>query len=142
MGLRVSRPLLLDTCAVIWLMEDAYLSETAVAAMDEAGDRGEYLYVSPYTALEIGMLASRGRLPLAISPAQWFKRLLGAPLVRLADMTPDILIASSYLPSDTLRDPADKVIVATARELAMTIITRDRLILDYAAKGHVSALAC
>ena len=133
---------MLDTCAVIWLMEDAYLSETAVAAMDEAGDRGEYLYVSPYTALEIGMLASRGRLPLAVSPSQWFKRLLGTPLVRLADMTQDILIASSYLPSDTLRDPADKVIVATARELAMTIITRDRLILDYAAKGHVSALAC
>lgn len=132
----------MDTCAVIWLMEDAYLSEAAVAAIDEAGDCGEYLYVSPYTALEIGMLASRGRLPLAMSPALWFKRLLGTPLVRLADMTPDILIASSYLPADTLRDPADKVIVATARELGMTIITRDRLILDYAAKGHVSALAC
>lgn len=123
-------------------MEDAYLSEVAVAAIDEAGDRGEFLYVSPYSALEIGMLASRGRLPLAMSPALWFKRLLGAPLVRLADMTPDILIASSYLPADTLRDPADKVIVATARELGMTIITRDRLILDYAAKGHVSALVC
>lgn len=133
---------MLDTCAVIWLMEDAYLSEAAVAAIDEAGDHGEFLYVSPYTALEIGMLASRGRLPLAMSPALWFKRLLGTPLVRLADMTPDILIASSYLPADTLRDPADKVIVATARELGMTIITRDRLILDYAAKGHVSALAC
>jgi len=73
---------------------------------------------------------------------QWFRRLLAVPLIRLTDLSPDILIASSFLPDDTLRDPADKVIIAMGRELGMTIITRDRLILDYAARGHVSALAC
>jgi PIN domain nuclease of toxin-antitoxin system len=52
------------------------------------------------------------------------------------------LIASSFLPADSLRDPADKIMVATAREQGLTLMTRDRMILDYAAKGHVSALAC
>jgi PIN domain nuclease of toxin-antitoxin system len=123
-------------------MEQARVSTEAMAAVAEAYERGDYLYVSPYTALEIGMLTSRGRLPLSISPVQWFRRLLAVPLIRLTDLSPDILIASSFLPDDTLRDPADKVIIAMGRELGMTIITRDRLILDYAARGHVSALAC
>ncbi len=138
----VARPLLLDTCAAIWLTQDAPLSDAAVAALDTSADNGDSLHVSPYMALEIGLLASRGRLNLAMNPHQWFKRLLAIPLVGLADMSPDILIASSYLPGEPPRDPADRVVIATARELGLTVLTRDRLILDYAAKGHVQAIAC
>lgn len=138
----MARPLLLDTCAAIWLMDGAYLSDAAMEALNASAGRGENLLVSPYTALEIGHLASRGRLTLTMSPAQWFRRLLAAPQVALADMPPDLLIASCFLPADPPRDPADRVVIATARELALTIVTRDRLILDYAAKGHVAAIAC
>ena len=141
-ALNLARPLLLDTCAAIWLMDDAYLSEPAIAALDASGDRGEPLYVSPYMALEIGMLVSRGRLSMAMSPAQWFRRLLAVPLVTLSELSPEILIASSYLPGDPPRDPADRIVIATARELGFVVMTRDRLILDYAAKGHVAAIAC
>ena len=118
------------------------MAEAAVAALDAAADRGEKLYVSPWTAWEVGMLSARGKVSLIVSPQQWFKRLLAAPLVALADLNADILIASSFLPADSLRDPADKIMVATARELGLTLLTRDRLILDYAAKGHVAAIAC
>jgi PIN domain nuclease of toxin-antitoxin system len=138
----VTRPLLLDTCAAIWLAEDAPLSEAAIEALDAAADRGEKLYVSPWVAWEIGLLTARGKLSLILSPQQWFRRLLAVPLVTLADLNADILIASSFLPADSLRDPADKIMVATAREQGLTLMTRDRMILDYAAKGHVSALAC
>jgi PIN domain nuclease of toxin-antitoxin system len=133
---------LLDTCAAIWLAEDAPMTDAAVEALDAAADRGQKLYVSPWTAWEVGMLSARGKLSLIVSPQQWFKRLLAAPLVALADLNADILIASSFLPADSLRDPADKIMVATARELGLTLLTRDRLILDYAAKGHVAAIAC
>lgn len=135
-------PLLLDTCAVIWLMNDAPMSQAAVDRFDAAADAPQPLYVSPYSAQEIGMLVSRGRLPLAVSPLVWFRRLLGVEGIRLADMSPDILIQSSFLPGEPPRDPADRIIIATARELGLTIVTRDSLILDYAAKGHVNALAC
>ncbi len=138
----MARPLLLDTCATIWIVDNAPLSDAAVAAIDEAWDIGEPLRVSPITAWEMGLLVSRGRMPSVISPALWFRRLSSQPSVKLEDLTPDILINSSALPGTPPRDPADRIIITTAREVGLTIVTRDRLILDYAAQGHVSALAC
>ena len=61
---------------------------------------------------------------------------------RLADLTPAIFIDSSFLPGQPPRDPADRIIIATARENDLTILTRDRLILEYAKAGNVRALAC
>ena len=88
------------------------------------------------------MLASRGRLQLLIRPERWFANLFEIPGVRLADMSPDVLIASSYLPGKPPNDPTDRIIVATARELGATLITRDRKLLDYGEQGHVSVVAC
>ena len=87
------------------------------------------------------MLASRGRLQLLIRPERWFANLFEIPGVRLADMSPDVLIASSYLPGKPPNDPTDRIIVATARELGATLITRDRKLLDYGEQGHVSVVA-
>ena len=53
-----------------------------------------------------------------------------------------VLIASTDLPWETHSDPADRILIATAREYGLRILTRDRKILDYAAKGHVMALPC
>jgi PIN domain nuclease of toxin-antitoxin system len=57
-------------------------------------------------------------------------------------MPPAILVGASFLPGDALRDPADRIIAATARALGYRIMTRDRLILDFAAEGHAHAIAC
>ena len=88
------------------------------------------------------MLTSRGRLQLLIRPERWFSNLFEVPGVRLADMSPDVLIASSYLPGKPPKDPTDRIIAATARELGATLITRDRALLDYGAQGHVAVLEC
>ena len=88
------------------------------------------------------MLASRGRLQLLIRPERWFANLFEIPGVKLADMSPDVLIASSYLPGKPPNDPSDRIIAATARELGATLITRDRALLDYGEQGHVSVVAC
>jgi PIN domain nuclease of toxin-antitoxin system len=60
----------------------------------------------------------------------------------LADISVKILIASSFLPGTPPRDPADRIIAATAREHGYQLVTRDGLLLDYAAEGHIQALAC
>ncbi len=138
----MARRLLLDTCACIWIMEDADLSDAAVDAIDLASDEGEVVSVSHITAWEMGMLVSRGRMPAVTSPAAWFKGLTALDGVRPLLLTPDILIASTALPGTPPNDPADRIIIATARELGLTIVTRDRLILAYAEAGHVLALAC
>lgn len=134
--------LLLDTCAVIWTSAGAALADEAIQALDQAEDDGIPVLVSPITAWEIGLLVARGCLAFPIEPRAWFDRLMEAPNIKLADLPPSVLIASSFLPGTPPRDPADQIIIATAREQNLTIVTRDRHMLHYASAGHVHALAC
>ena len=135
-------PLLLDTHTAIWLTENEPIASTAVEAIDAAYQTGGVLLVSPITAWEVGLLVSRSLLSLVADPKRWFQRLLAIPGLRLADLSPDILIASSFLPGTPPRDPADRIILATARDLGATLITRDRLLLKYSEDGQGSTIAC
>jgi PIN domain nuclease of toxin-antitoxin system len=136
------QPLVWDTCAVIWISEKAALSRPALDLMAAASREGVTSYVSPITAWEIGALVSRGRLQLLIRPERWFANLFEVPGVKLADMSPDLLIASSHLPGTPPRDPFDRIVAATARDLGATLLTRDRALLDYGEQGHISVLEC
>lgn len=136
------QPLLWDTCAAIWIYEKARLAQTAIDAMSEAHRQGVPSYVSPISAWEIGMLVSRGRLQLLIRPERWFANLFEVPGVELAPILPDLLIASSYLPGSPPKDPTDRILAATARELGATLITRDRALLAYGRQGHIAVAAC
>lgn len=133
--------LLLDTCAAIWLMSGSSLTVPARRAIRTAANSDEGCYVSAITAWEIAMLSLRRRVELTMTPEAWFNALLALPGFRLAELSPSILIASASLP-EPLRDPADRMIVATARANGMIIVTRDRPILEFARSGAVSALAC
>jgi PIN domain nuclease of toxin-antitoxin system len=104
--------------------------------------RSSAAHVSPITAWEIATLAARGRLTLTMSPTAWFAALLAQPCVALAPMPPAVLIASATLPGTPPRDPADRIIAATAREYGYTIITRDGELMPYALLGHINAVAC
>jgi predicted nucleic acid-binding protein len=73
---------------------------------------------------------------LGLDPAS-----LGPPL-RLAPITPEVAVESTRLPEPFHHDPVDRLLTATARVDGLTLMTRDRRILDYAAQGHVRALAC
>jgi PIN domain nuclease of toxin-antitoxin system len=134
-------PLLLDTNAAIWLSRDE-LKAPASEKLDEAARVGVATYLSPITAWEVGLLVSRNRLSLGTTPQRWFARILAMPNVHLAELSPDILIDSSFLPGTPPRDPADRILLATARHLGATLITRDRLLLKYGEEGQVSAIAC
>lgn len=136
------KPLLLDTCTLIFMTERTRMAPAAVETLQAATEGGEITYVSPITAWEVGMLTSRGRLQLLIRPERWFSNLFEVPGVRLAEMSPDVLIASSFLPGKPPKDPTDRIIAATARELGATLITRDRALLDYGAQGYVAVLEC
>lgn len=133
---------LLDTCAVIWVVEDQAISPDAMSALGREAAEGRPVMVSPMSAWERGMLVAKGRLSSPLDPKAWFRRLAARPEVALADLTADILTDASFLPGPIHRDPADRIIIATARTLDLTLVTRDRLILDYAAAGHVRALPC
>jgi PIN domain nuclease of toxin-antitoxin system len=134
--------LLLVTCAVIWIATDSGIEPAAEEAIGDARQTENAVGVSPITAWELGMLASKGKLPAAQSPNELFAAFVSAPGIALERMTPAILIDSSFLPGDFHNDPADRIIVATARAFDLTVITRDRAILSYARQGYVRALPC
>jgi PIN domain nuclease of toxin-antitoxin system len=135
-------PLLLDTNAAIWMMRNEPLAQASQDAIDASFQSSANVLVSPITAWEIGLLVSRNRLNLMATPRGWFERLLAAPGMGLAKLSPDILIAASFLPGTPPKDPADRILLATARDLGATLVTRDRAILAYAKGGYVSAMEC
>jgi PIN domain nuclease of toxin-antitoxin system len=135
-------PLLLDTCAVIWISGEQPIARESTDAIQRARDVSEPIYVSPITAWELGLLVSRGRMNLQMAPKRWFARLMEAPGLRLADMPPNVLIGSSFLPGRPPRDPADRIMAATAREFGYQVVTRDGPLLNYAEQGHIQAISC
>jgi PIN domain nuclease of toxin-antitoxin system len=88
------------------------------------------------------MLAAKGQLAFLLHPNAWFRSFISNPGVRLAPLTPEIAIESKFLPPPIHNDPADRLLIATARALQMPIVTRDRRILDYARAGGVAAIPC
>ena len=135
---------LLDTCALIWLVSGEPVAPAAERAIIAAGLHGG-IFVSPVSAWEVGMLArprpGRG-LTFLPDPRTWFSRVLARPGIRLTPLTAEIAVDVSFLPEPLHADPADRLLIATARHLGVSIVTRDSKIIDYGAAGHVAVLAC
>jgi PIN domain nuclease of toxin-antitoxin system len=134
------RPLLLDTHALLWITRGDVSAE-AIELLDGAAQRGVQVLVSPISAWEVSMMVARGRLTLPMSPQDWFAAAIDEGLA-WAPLTPEVLMAAPLLPGRLPRDPADRIIVATARAFGYRLVTRDRGLLDYAAGGHMLAVAC
>ena len=87
------------------------------------------------------MLASRGRIRLSKPLRAWVDDSSAEPAPGLEPLTLEIALASCQLPDAFRSDPADEIIVATARVTGAILMTRDRRILAYAAAGHLNAIA-
>lgn len=86
------------------------------------------------------MLEAKGRLTLQLPVVEWVHQALRLPGLTLIPLTPEIAVDSTRLPGHFHGDPADRIIVATARQTGATVMTADRQILDYGARGLVRAL--
>lgn len=133
---------LLDTCAVIWTAHNEPLREPAASELQDTYRRGGQLFVSPITAWEIAMLVAKEKIALALDPDLWFQRFCELPSVTLAAMPTSVLVSSTRLPGRPPRDPADRIIIATARVFGYVLATRDARILEYGAQGHVRVIEC
>jgi PIN domain nuclease of toxin-antitoxin system len=135
---------LLDTCAVIWWV-NGDLSDDSIEVLVRAG-LADAILISPISAWELGMLSSpkrrSPRLTLLPDPLSWFARVMDRPGVKRADLTASAAMSASYLPEPLHGDPADRLLIATARELNVPILTRDKEMLAYGGAGHVATLAC
>ena len=129
--------ILLDTCAVLWLANGEPLEPAARTAIVE-GER----HVSPITAWEIANLVRKNRISLTMPVGAWIERAFRGIGAKELELNTRLLVESCALPSAPPNDPADRIIVASARERDLIIVTRDAAILDYATLGHAKALRC
>jgi PIN domain nuclease of toxin-antitoxin system len=135
------RPLLLDTHVWIWFMlANAELAISGRTAINRAATSGQ-LRIAAISVWEAALLASRGRIAVGRPLAQWIGEALSAPGLSIEPLLPQIAVEACSLPEAFHRDPVDRMIVATARFANATLMTRDRQILDYAARGHLTAIA-
>lgn len=94
--------LLLDTRALIWVMNGEGLKPEAAELVD-AGSLADRLYVSPVSAREIGLLSKRRKVAFKPDPEGWLARAMSLPGLRLLPLTPSAALASSSLPGKLQR---------------------------------------
>ncbi|HEX3675505.1 MAG TPA: PIN domain-containing protein [Rhizomicrobium sp.] len=135
-------PILLDTCAAMWIVDNLPMKASALEALNESGRKSEPIFVSPITGWEVGLLAMKGKFRSQYAPQRWLEILLSRPLVRLAEMPPHVLLQSCFLPGSPPREPSDRIVAATAREYGLTVMTRDRELIEFAKQGHLRVEPC
>ena len=100
------------------------------------------LFVPTVAALEIAQKTSAGKLDLGpgLDAEGWLAVALSPPGLQVIPLSIEIALGAYRLPRPFHRDPADRIVVATARLLRVPVVTSDRQILAYAAAGHVAAV--
>ena len=132
---------LLDTHAWIWLVaRDASLKKRAVLNKIENARAVGGLHISAMSVWEVGMLGSKGRIRLGTDCLDWVREALKRSGAILVPISPEIAVASTRLPGDFRGDPADAIIVATARQLQARLVTSDKRIKAYADQGFVDVV--
>jgi PIN domain nuclease of toxin-antitoxin system len=137
-----NEPLLLDTHCWLWaqlgLIEK--LSRPALAAIRSAESEGN-LRISVISIWELAMLEKRGRVALPMNVRTWVEQALSKPGIAVAQLTTEIAIESVQLPGELHGDPADRMLVATARLLGATLLTKDAKLIQYSRQRYVRAIA-
>jgi PIN domain nuclease of toxin-antitoxin system len=133
----MSSGLLLDTHVWIWLNNGSpELKPAIIREIDHAANRGE-LFISAISAWEVATLVSKKRILLRTSIQEWINQALSQPGVELVPLSPAIAVESTVLPNGLNADPADRMIVATARIKSLVLMTRDENMQQYAKAGFV-----
>lgn len=133
--------LVLDTHVLVWQLEDSSRISDVVYAELQKSANEDQLLVSAITPLEIALLTAQGRLKLNREVDEWLAAALGLPGIHLEPLSPSIAVASTRLPGEIHGDPADRILVATARHVDATLVTADHELLKYAAQGFVKCMA-
>ena len=133
-------PLLLDTHVLVRLTDGNQRLGARARDVIRLAYREDRAAVSAITPWEIALLVSKKRLTLDQDVLSWVHTALAVPGVRLIPLDPEIAVASTRLPWEMHPDPADRVLVATARHLGATLVTADEALLEFARKGHFKAL--
>lgn len=123
---------LLDTHTWVWWhMHPENLSQKVKSLIADSS-RYDELLLSAISVWEFCKLLEKGRLGVSCDPEEWLATALAMPKLRLVPLTPPIAYRSTVLPQPLASDPADQIIIATARNENATILTKDDVLRRYA----------
>lgn len=122
---------LLDTHVWIWWNMNPRKLSGRVRTLISSPLRYEELLLSAISMWEFAKLLEKRRLAISCDPEEWLREALQMPKLRLVPLSPSIAYRSTILPKPFHEDPADQIIVATAREENAAILTADERIRSY-----------
>lgn len=129
--------IVLDTHVLVWWVNaDPALSKKAKLTIEKEMQGGE-IVISSISAWEIAMLVKHGRLILSMDVDSWLSTVAEIEAVRFLPVDVEISVKSVELPGEFHKDPVDRMIVATARKLAVPLVTKDEKIRAY---SHVKTI--
>lgn len=121
----------LDTHVWIWWHMHPKKLSKRVRSIISRPDQYEELLLSAISPWEFSKLLEKKRMGISCDPEKWIREALEMSKLRLVPLTPTLSYRSTTLPPPFHEDPADQIIVATAREEKATVMTKDKLIQDY-----------
>ncbi len=128
----------IDTHVLVWFVSNPEkLSQKALNTINNEIKKGESILVSSISIWEIYMLIKKGRLSLSLDLDLWLQRIEQLPFIQFISVDNKIAAKSVTLPEPLHSDPADRIIIATARGYGAKLVTSDRKILNY---KHVQSL--
>ena len=134
--------ILLDTH--IWLWFESGVSQaisSKLRALIEKLTPDSAIRVSAISAWEIGILVAKNRISFTVGVREWVNRAIGAPGIQMEPVDTEIAMESTLLPGQLHADPADRILLATAKKIGATLITHDKEILSYCKKQGLPALS-
>jgi PIN domain nuclease of toxin-antitoxin system len=132
--------LLLDTHILLWWTEARSIAPSIHEQIEEARGTGT-LFVSAATAWEIGILTAKSQYQLPRPVLEWWRLLVTVGGVRQVPIDGEIALLSWQLPGTIHQDPGDRLIVASAMARQLTLVTRDRKLIEYCQQQHIHVLS-
>lgn len=121
---------LLDTNVWLWIVEDPSHIPANMKDIVENADNYPF-FLSAISVWEVAKKVSLGKLGLSIPIRDWIDKATNDTYIHILPLSVHVSLESTQLPGEFHKDPADQIIVATARHHNLTILTADRLIQSY-----------
>jgi len=128
--------ILLDTHTWIWSHSATKLLSDSVKKLIKK-TQTDHRAIASISIWEFAMMVTKGRINVKIDPKRWLNNAIDNSGLRVIELTPEIAMESCNLPGSFHKDPADRIIVATARAHNLMLLTKDRKIIEY---PHVQAV--
>ena len=128
--------LVMDTHILIWYLEGIELSQQQVQIIESQRNLNQ-LYISAISIWEVSMLINKKKAAISIPINEWLNKVLSIPGLNIIDLSLTVLVESCNLPDFDHKDPADRMIIASTREIDGYLLTFDKRILEYANNGYL-----